>query len=219
MIILALSSSGPLPSAALCENGKVSGYIQGESGHTHSETLMPLAEALLAEKDISTDKIDIFSADIGPGSFTGVRIGVCAVNAMASVFHKGLVGINALEALCYGHSGNVCALIDARNESAYAALFKDGEYLRQPEAAAIYDYLENIEDGTLFVGDGALAYKDIILSRVKNAAFASGELRADNVAMLAWKHLQYEKAQPEILPMYLRPSQAERLFKEKSEKK
>ncbi len=215
MILFAVSTSGPRPSVALCKDGAILAYLQGESGHTHSETLMPLADKLLAEAGLDMSKIDAYAADIGPGSFTGVRIGVCAVNAMASIYHKSVVGVSALEALCYGHEGKVCALIDARNGNAYAAVYENGTCRRAPEAIELAPYLAAIDSGMLFAGDGAEAYREQICSNFPDAHFAFGELRADHVALLAYAKLLAGSVEEEIYPMYLRPSQAERLFEER----
>lgn len=216
MMLLALSSSGPFPSVALCENGTILDYRQGESGHTHSETLMPLLDLLLQENGLSSDKIDIFAADVGPGSFTGVRIGVCAANAMAFVHRKKLIGVSALEALCYGISGRVCAMLDARNASAYMAVYENGRCVHPPEAATVESFLSRLEGCSTFVGDGAEAYSALIEQYSSAGNIISASLRADNVAMIAYQAHLNGATSDEIMPLYLRPSQAERLFEEKN---
>ncbi len=215
MILLAISTSGFRPSAAICKDGSILCFIEGEGGHTHSETMMPLTEALMQQASLPLSAIDIFCADIGPGSFTGVRIGVCAINAMAFVNSKGVFGVSALEALAFPYQGRVCSMIDARNESAYYALYEDNRCVIKPQAAPLEDIFSAVPAGTLFVGDGADAYQAQIEKNVQSCAFARAELRADHIALLAHRHLQNERAEKEIYPLYLRPSQAERLFKEK----
>ena len=215
MILLALSSSGPFPSAALCIDGKLKDYRQGETGHTHSETLMPLLDALLFDNGVSPDQIDVYAADVGPGSFTGVRIGVCAVNAMARAHQKKLIAVSALEALCYGISRRVCAMLDARNRSVYTAIYENGSCLFPPTAAALEDCLAQSEGCALFVGDGAEVYREAIESKVMGSRCQAACLRADHVALLAHAHWKNGEAVDEILPLYLRPSQAERLFEVK----
>lgn len=216
MILLALSSSGPFPSVALCEDGAILDYLEGESGHTHSETLMPLLERLLLNNNIKLDDIDLFSADIGPGSFTGVRIGVCAANAMAFVRNKKLIGVSALEALCFGTNERICAMLDARNDSVYTAVYENGMCVSEPQALTVGQCLSKLESCSLFAGDGALAYREQIEKYIPGARVRTAPLRADNVAMIAYKRYCGGESFEEILPLYLRPSQAERLFEERN---
>ena len=88
MMLLSVSTSGSVASAALMKDGPHLPLVKNESGLTHSETILPLCEALFAKFNLTADEIDAYAVDVGPGSFTGVRIGVCAVNAMAAATQK-----------------------------------------------------------------------------------------------------------------------------------
>ena len=221
MILLALSTSGRAASAALLKDGAPLAEATRDEGLTHSETILLLAADLLDQNGLAPRDIGVFAADVGPGSFTGVRIGVCAVNAMAAACGAPVGAVSSLAALREGISeepGPVCTLLDARNGNAYAALFDKQACLMQPAAAIVAELLPTLPRGTLFVGDGAEAYRDEILSAVPNARFAAPQrnlLTALPVARAAWRLFSAGETVREAMPLYLRPTQAERLYKEK----
>lgn len=221
MILLALSTSGRAASAALLKDGRPLAEATRDEGLTHSETILPLAAELLEQSGLAPADVDVFAADIGPGSFTGVRIGVCAINAMAATSGKPAVAVSSLAALREGlpeERGPVCALLDARNGNAYAALFAGEACAMQPAAVTVAELLPALPAGTLFVGDGAEAYRAEIASAVPGARFAPAErnlLIALPVARCAWRAFRAGNTVSEAMPLYLRPTQAERLYKEK----
>ena len=143
------------------------------------------------------------------------------MNAMAAACGAPVVAVSSLAALREGISeepGPVCTLLDARNGNAYAALFDKQACLMQPAAAIVAELLPTLPRGTLFVGDGAEAYRDEILSIVPNARFAAPQqnlLTALPVAHAAWRLFSAGETVREAMPLYLRPAQAERLYKEK----
>jgi len=211
--LLALSTSGPCPSAALFQEGALIHEQVGLGGKTHSETLMPLVEQVLACVGLLPNEIDVFAVDIGPGSFTGVRIGVCAANAMALSKERPVIGVSSLRALLYGIEGPACALLDCRNGNGYAmVLGQSGEILLPESAVVVAELLHETPAGTLFVGDGAELYKEAILQTVPGARFCQDN--AVTAAKVGCCAAGLEGSR-EALPLYLRPSQAERLFKEK----
>lgn len=214
MKLLAISTSGPIPSAALIADGRVR-LVQSHEGLTHSQTIMPLIDELLDAQGLSPADLDLFAADTGPGSFTGVRIGVCAANAMAAALHKPVMGISSLAALAHGKPGQVCAILDARNGNAYAALF--GHMAMPPTAVCAEEFLEGVPAGTLFTGD-IPTFEAFIRAKVKAPVFAQDNaLLADAVGRLALAQYEAQGAPlDEIRPLYLRPSQAERLFEAKN---
>ncbi len=213
MNMLALSSSGPLPSTALFQDGKLVFEALGQGNKTHSETLMSLVEQALSSAGLRPEQIDVFAVDVGPGSFTGVRIGVCAANAMAMAGSKAVVGVSSLGALLYGLETPACALLDCRNGNGYAMLLGPGGEVLLPERGVVVaNLLREIPAETLFVGDGAVLYRQEILQAVPGARFyADHAITAAKVGRSA----QGRKGEPEALPLYLRPSQAERLYREK----
>ncbi len=215
MILLAISTSGPIASAALLQNGALLCVMRGEPGLTHSETIMPLCDRLLHEQQLTIRDIDVFAADIGPGSFTGVRIGVCAVNALTYAQNKPAVGVSALAALAFGLPGRICALLDCKNGNGYAALYEDGRELIPPGAVVIDELLASLDSPICFVGDHAL-HRERILAAIPDATFiGDGILTADAVAAAAYEQYNRFGGTKDILPAYIRPSQAERLYKER----
>lgn len=224
MRLLALSTSQSVASAAVLQDGEIVKLIRDDSGRTHSEMLMPMVERCLNELGLELEAIDAIAVDTGPGSFTGVRIGVCAANAMAMALGKSVIGVDSLTALYHNvikANGTVCALIDARNGNGYAALFKQGMVLDAPRAVVINEYIGTLPHDVLFVGDGSVVYAEEITKALPNAVFAQAEenlLLADAVAMAALKKLDSGETSGYTLPLYLRPSQAERVLKERQSK-
>lgn len=228
MLILALESAGPTASVALLREGALLAEISLHNTRTHSETLMPLAEEALRGLGLSPADIAAIAVDHGPGSFTGVRIGVCAANGMGQALGIPVVGVDSLRALYEPLRflpEPVCTLIDARNQNAYAALYREGVCILEPAADAVEAILEHAPEGTIFVGDGATAYEGMILQAVHGAKIAPEtpySLRAGAVALAAERMLREagtaeaaDTATWQAVPQYLRPSQAERMLHEK----
>ncbi len=214
MLMLCLSTSGPVASAALIKDGEVISLQQGGRGLTHSQTIMSLAEQAIFSCGYTPADMDVFAVDAGPGSFTGVRIGVCAVNAMAAAFNKPVVQVSSLEGLLYGLD-NACALIDCRNGNGYAMVMSDKSPL-PPSAVIISELLEILPADTLITGDGAQLHRDAITAALPSARFAqNNEVDAAKCGLAAWAKLMAGDTVKEAMPLYLRPSQAERLAKEK----
>lgn len=214
MLMLCLSTSGPVASAALIKDGEVISIQRGGHGLTHSQTIMSLGEQALLACGYTPADMDAFAVDAGPGSFTGVRIGVCAVNAMAAAFDKPVVSVSSLEGLLYGLD-HACALIDCRNGNGYA-MAVSGELILPPSAVVISELLETLPENILIVGDGAQLHHDTIIAALPSARFADeNEIDAAKCGLAAWDKLVAGDTVKEAMPLYLRPSQAERLAKEK----
>jgi len=220
--MLGIETSSGTASAGLMEDGLLKAEYALNNTRTHSETIMPLAERLMEDLGLSPKDLGAIAVDIGPGSFTGVRIGVCAANAMGLALGIPVIGVDALRILYEGVrvSGRpVSPLIDARNGNIYAALYgPDGSCFRPPAAAELRDWMADLPVDTLFVGDGALAYGEILRGAFPKGAFAPAGLafgRAGLLLAAAWE-LYREKGSEgfpeEAAPLYLRPSQAERMW-------
>ena len=204
MLMLSLSTSGPIASAAVIKDGQVLSREVGGHGRTHSEAIMPLCEKALQTAGYTPADMDAFGVDAGPGSFTGVRIGICAANAMATAFGKPVAAASSLEGLLYGID-NACALLDCRNGNGYAMVKYEG-FSPEPMAVVIDDLLSTLPDGILMAGDGAVMHR-----------FAEGnDIIADRIGLAAYDKLVRGETVIEALPLYLRPSQAERLAKERN---
>lgn len=224
MNILLLSTSGRAASAALSRDGVVLSRAVSDNGLTHSETIMPLIDSLFAPGNTPAfDEIDAFAADIGPGSFTGVRIGVCIANAFGAATGKPVAPVSSLEALARAASESeaVCAVIDARHGNCYAAVYRGREAIMPPTALTVAELLKKVPENVLFTGSGAAVYGGEIKNALPRARFADASLHmltADMLASPAFETLSCSSGQSnqkEIMPLYLRPSQAERLYKEK----
>ena len=217
MLILAVSTSLSTASAAVydTETGRTFEKACADK-KTYSETLMPTVSALFDECSISPMDIDLVAVDVGPGSFTGVRIGVASANAFCAALNKKMIAVSSLLALAFPFScdeNNVVSLLDARNGNGYGAMYLNGDEIIPPSAIVIDDFLSDIPSDTLFVGDGAIIHKDKIISTIKNARFVDvASISTASLCKLAYKKYQNGEAKNEVLPLYLRPSQAERLY-------
>lgn len=220
MNVLALESSAITASACVVSNKKVSAVQTQTTGHTHSETLLPMAKKVLESASLTVDDIDLFAVSAGPGSFTGVRIGISSIKGLAFGKNKPVASVSSLEALAYnldGFDGIVCPVMDARRSQVYTAIFKNGERL-SPDMLIKTDelckMLENYNEKIYFVGDGfELATKEIKLHNIIPTPIALRNQSAVSVALVGLKN--YEggidiKSDLDIAPIYLRASQAER---------
>ena len=228
MKILAIDTASVSASAALCEDGLLLGETFVNIRQTHSETLMPAVEGLLARCGADYADIGLLGVTAGPGSFTGVRIGVAAVKGMAMAWGAPCAGVSALETAAMNlpfFPGVVCAAMDARRGQVYAALFstESGAPVRlsPDEAVSVEELAARI--GTrraVFVGDGALLCYNTLKERCA-CALAPAALRyarASGAAALARRAYESGGAvQPEaLLPVYLRLPQAERELRAKA---
>lgn len=177
MKILAIDTATEVCSVAILENDNVIKEKTLESVNTHSVALMPLVQNILNECNLTLNDIDLFACDKGPGSFTGIRIGLSTIKAFCDVTNKPCVGITSLEGFAYKlkkctpHDFYICSLLNANHNNAYCGIFHfDKEKLVQ-----IHDYfsdsIENIlnvtnhlEKNIFFVGNCGILYKDMIQS-------------------------------------------------------
>ena len=193
MKILAFETTDAVASVALYLDGEIDCSVI-ETDRRHAESVLPAAEALLNRHGLTTADMDLFAADVGPGSFTGVRIGVCMANALGAAHGKPVVAVNALETLAYPYRAEtVCALIDARNGNAYGAVYENDTARIDPCACVIDDFTANLDADCRMVGT---ATND---PKLPSAA---------DVARIAANRT----GEKEIAPLYLKLSQAERLW-------
>ena len=225
MHVLAFETSAKAASVALTENGKLLGESYQNTGLTHSQTLMVMAEDLLKQCGKTVTDITAVAVAEGPGSFTGVRIGVAAAKGFAWGREIPCYGISTLEAMAVSlgvWEGHICACMDARRNQVYNALFyvNQGTLERAAEdrAIALSDLKTDLEhmDGPIFlVGDGAaLTYKtlkDAVPELILPPEHRMHQ-RASGVAILAARKLAAGEVcdANALTPNYLRLSQAER---------
>ena len=142
MLILAFESSAKAASVALCRDGHLVSQYSQCSGLTHSRTLLPMAEDMLKNAELSIGDVDVFAVAHGPGSFTGIRIGVSTVKGLAWASDKPCIGVSTLEAMAWhgvSAGGYVCPVMDARRIQVYNAIFKieGGRPVRMERTTAV----------------------------------------------------------------------------------
>ncbi len=231
MKILAVESSAGPASCAVYEDGKVlaSSYINVKL--KHSQTLIPMIDAMLKNSGIGIDDIDMLAVAAGPGSFTGVRIGVAAIKGIA--FARGIpcIGVSTLAAMAHmagalHFDGIVCPAMDARCSQVYTAMFEcsSNTLTRLTEDSALKieelkNQIINTKKSVLFVGDGALLCYNAICPNCANVYIAPEQFRFQNavgVAMQAASQPEKAVSADSLLPIYLRLPQAERELKRKT---
>ncbi len=221
MLILAFESSARPASCALLQDGKLLSQYSQCSALTHSRTLLPMAEDMLKNAELSLDDVDLFAVAQGPGSFTGIRIGVSTVKGLAWALDKPCTGVSTLEAMAWNGlaaGGFVCPVMDARRSQVYNALFeiRDGRPVRltpdRPIALeALAPELRALGAPVFLVGDGAELTAAFLAKEGIPFLLAPENLRwqsAWGVAMAARD--QAPGTSDTLLPVYLRLSQAER---------
>lgn len=230
MRILAFETSAKAASVALLEEDRLLGEFYLNCGQTHSRTLMKLAQELLCACDLEAKDVSAVACAAGPGSFTGVRIGVAAAKGFAWGAELPCVGVSTMEAMAQqarDFEGLICCAMDARREQVYHALFDcaGGVLTRRSDDCAISlqeleQRLKNEEKAKIIVGDGAYLCYNTIGNRVGDCILAPEHLRmqrASGVALTARRLLQTgaEFDGASLVPNYLRLSQAERERNEK----
>lgn len=222
MLMLALESSAKAASAALFEDGKLLSLSVQNAGLTHSRTLLPMAEDLFKNMGRALSEIDVIAVAHGPGSFTGLRIGMAEAKGLAWALEKPVTGVSTLEAMAFGgpdmEGTMLCCAMDARRGQVYNALFeiKDGKPSRLTEDRAIAigeleEELASYGKPWVLLGDGAeLCYKTLDREKVK-VHLAPEPLRIQSARGVGLAAMEHEpRPGEELLPVYLRLSQAER---------
>ena len=233
MLTLGIDSSAAAASAAVVEDGKLLGEFFVNTKQTHSQTLLPMVQNLLKTVSRSCGDVDVLAVSHGPGSFTGVRIGVACVKGMALVNDTPCVGVSTLEAIAWGgisaQGALLCAVMDARCGQVYNALFQaEGGTLRrltEDRALSIADLEKECcgsAEKVLLLGDGAaLCHKTFQAWGARLAPEAIRFQRASSVALLGEEAAQAGKtiSASALAPVYLRLPQAERELKKRLEQK
>lgn len=210
MKILGVDTSNKMASVALFEDGKMLGEKFSDDQKTHSEKVLPLIDNLIKELGSSIKDIDRFVVCTGPGSFTGIRIGVSLVKGMAEGLKKDVIGVTALEGLLNKIDGNACAIIDARHDNVYVQYRVDGEYSK-PDCININELLEELKDKNMtFVGDATSVHKELIESNKHNINDKIIIQSVSDLINYALENNLQAFAPEEVNPVYLRKAQPER---------
>lgn len=225
MRILAFETSAKAASVALLQDGLLLGEYVQNSGQTHSRTVMQMAQDLLKNCDLTAKDVDAVACAAGPGSFTGVRIGLAAAKGFAWGRELPLIGVSTLEAMARNVAiadGIYCAAMDARRNQVYTAVFQldNGVFRRLMDDSAISvealgEFLRSLDGPKYLVGDGAVLCHNNLAQTVSQLRLLPEHLRmqrAAGTALLAWDRLQSGEvvAAGAVTPNYLRLSQAER---------
>ena len=226
MKILSVDTSSSVCAVAILEDNKLIKEISVEDGNTHSVKLMPQIEQIFTQTNLNLKDIDLLACDKGPGSFTGIRIGISTIKAFSDVSNIPTCGITSLLALAYNtnYEGYICSLIDAKNGNVYYGLFDNttGNHEKINEYGFeninyVTELLKVCNKPIFFVGNGSIVHKDMLELAVKdNAIFSNNEnihkLNAKNIGIAAFDVFSNDKYCEEynISPLYLRKSNAER---------
>lgn len=226
MKILAIDTSSKICSVSILEDKNLIIEKSSNDEKTHSQRLMPLINEVFNDCKLNLNDINLIACCIGPGSFTGIRIGVSTIKAFADAKNIPVIGITSLESLAYNiiTPGYIVSLIDAKNDNVYFSIHKldeSGKYTLIMDYLAdninnILSKLKNYYDKTLyFVGDGAIFHKDLITSNFSNSIFANDYENFQTSISIAKAgfdkyNLGLVGDSSSLSPIYLKKSQAER---------
>lgn len=231
MKILSIDTSSKICSVSILEDTDLVIEKHIENELTHSQKLMPLIDEILKATKLDLSDFDVYTCSIGPGSFTGIRIGVSTIKAFSDVTLIPVIGVNSLESLAYNvfnsnfknDANIICSIIDAKNDNVYFGMFEKDENTLKQISALKADNIENIIEDLkkyssskiIFVGDGAEKYQYSILKHFSKSIFVEDKYNKQTSVSVG-KAGFYHYAQGNygdsnsIIPMYLRKSQAER---------
>ena len=228
MNIFAMDTSTLTATVAVLSDEKLLGEFSVSNKLTHSVTIMPMTDSLLKSASLALNDIDVFAVSVGPGSFTGLRIGMATVKTFAQALGKPIIGVSSLDAAVGNFAlakGLVCPMFDARRSEVYNAVYKDGSKICQDRAIhtdALFNELSGKE--VVFAGDGAIIHSEKIKSMGESGwSIAPQHLilpKASSVAYAALKRAQKGDFDDvyTLNPVYLRKSQAEREREERENK-
>lgn len=197
MKTLCIDTSSKICAVAILDNDKLVKKIELNNGLTHSESLMPIIKDIFEETNLTLNDINLLICDIGPGSFTGIRIGIATVKAFSDSFNIPIIGVSSLTSLAYNvkSEGLICSLIDCKNNNCYYSLYdlKNNAYtlLEKPTADSIENCIKLLnykynDKKITFVGDGSLIYREYISSACNNNSihFSNNELNDIDIVNL-----------------------------------
>ena len=225
MKILSVDSSSVTASVAITENGKILSEKIINNGLTHSQTLMPMVESAINDSGVSINDIDLFAITHGPGSFTGVRIGIASVKGMADALGKQCVAVSTLEAIAEPLKNEdviACAVMDARCNQVYTAIFNSGDRLCEDKAVLIDELgeeLKRYDKKIVFIGDGSVLCYEKLCENIQKCEVADERIRyvhGSSVGFVAEGKIKNGEEpinSANLVPFYLRLPQAERELK------
>ena len=235
MRILAVDTSSKNCSVAIVEvyenkNYNIIAFENSDDEKTHSQKLMPIVDKVFKEHNLTLKDMDLLACCVGPGSFTGIRIGIATMKAFADVTNIKTVSVTSLESLSYNieEDGIIIPIINCKNNNVYSAIFSRenntykqiGENIADNIDNAIRLYKANVENKNItFVGDGSILYKDLLTSRLSNKLIFSNKNTQSSISLAKCAYDKYLEGlygdSNNLSPLYLRKSQAERALVEK----
>ncbi|MFA5577539.1 MAG: tRNA (adenosine(37)-N6)-threonylcarbamoyltransferase complex dimerization subunit type 1 TsaB [Tissierellaceae bacterium] len=229
MKILALDTSTMMASCAVMEEDRLLGEYSLNQEESHSEKLVVMIKEMLDSLNLKVGDMDIYGVALGPGSFTGLRIGVSTIKAFAHLFDKPIVGVSTLEALAYNlpYKKIVVPMLDARRERVYTGIYSwegsEMKTLMEADVLHIEDLIDRLKpyESLVVNGDGARVHQDILMNGLRDklefATMGSNFCRAASIGELALKKYRAGEMVDyySLVPEYLRESQAQRELKEK----
>ena len=235
MKLLALDSSGLVASAAVLEDDTLLGEYTINHKKTHSQTLLPMLDAVVQMLELDLQTIDAIAVAAGPGSFTGLRIGAATAKGLGLALRKPLIAVPTVDALAYNIGVTdrlIPPLMDARRSQVYTGIYcyTDGmlDVIQPQEAVSVADLAQTLNElgqEVILLGDGVPVYQEQLEQMLQiSYSFAPAHLnrqRAAAVGALAERYYREGKCQPaeEMAPEYLRKSQAEREREEREKQK
>ena len=237
MKILSVETSSEVCSVAILENKNIIKELNIENGNTHSQNLMPLISELLSNTNLTLNDINLFACDNGPGSFTGIRIGIATLKAFRDVTLKPIIGISSLKSLAYNieNTSNdiICSIIDAKNNNVYYGLLTNTNNIINKIDNYSFDNINSLlnylktekffNKKIFFVGNGSIVYKDVIQSELnKQAIFCKNitdnKLNSVSIGKAAFDKFSNSNTNcfTDITPLYLKKSSAELSLEEKN---
>lgn len=243
--ILAVDTSSKICSVSILEDTKVLVQLHNDDEKTHSVKLMPMIDEAFSKSCLCLDDIDLLACCIGPGSFTGVRIGIATIKAFADAKNIPTIGVSSLEGLayhlvcssspiCLSPNNLVCSMIDAKNNQVYCGCYswKENQFhlvgeLMADDISIILEKINLFKDfsSIYFVGDGAILHQESIsqiLTKLPITFLDESYALANSCSIANCAYLQYKESNTNttssLSPLYLRKSQAERMLEEKEKK-
>ena len=222
IIFLSITTSSNVCAISIFNEDSIIDTIISKDEKTHSEKLLPLMKTIMDKNNIMFEDLNFIAIDVGPGSFTGIRIGLATVKAISEAHNIPIVPITSLKALsfnmdCAQHTA--ISLIDARNNQVYCHVYdqiNNKDLYIADDIEKVLDYAYNyIKPGTTFVGDGSVIHKDLIKRKIGPSTIFSdyNSVSSESLgfaAIRAYRKGEYVTAD-NAMPFYLRKSQAERL--------
>jgi len=236
MLVLGIDTSSAVASVALIEDEKVISEVTINHPKTHSQKLMPIIDQTLKNVDKKVKDLDIIAVTVGPGSFTGIRIGLSAAKAFAQSFEIPVVEVSSIEALAMNIQNTeflICPVMDARRDQVYTGIYRWSEgslqavvsedQLMIDEIIGLADeQTQTLKTKIVFLGDGVLVHREKILNqlagRVELASATAIAQRGSSVAAIGKRDFEKAVRYDDVHANYIRKSQAEREYDERHSK-